>query len=95
MRNAIRAMLIALAVAVAMPAATFLATSVFAKDKLIDINSASKAELETLPGIGPVHAAAIIKGRPYKAKDELHERKIVTKAEYEKIRDKIIAHQKR
>ena len=94
MRNAIRAMLVALAVAVAVPAAMVLAPSAQAQGKLIDINTATAAELEALPGIGPARSAAIIKGRPYKAKDELHEKKIITKAEYDKIKDKIIAKQK-
>src|SRR5271157_4579479 len=38
---------------------------------LLDINSASKSELDALPGIGSARADAIIKGRPYKGKDEL------------------------
>jgi hypothetical protein len=37
----------------------------------LDLNSASAEELATLKGIGPARAEAIIKGRPYKGKDEL------------------------
>ncbi len=44
---------------------------------LIDINSASRDELEALTGIGPARAEAIVKGRPYKGKDELHRKGIV------------------
>jgi DNA uptake protein ComE-like DNA-binding protein len=62
--------------------------------QLIDINSASKAELEPLKGIGPVRAEAIIKGRPYKGKDELVEKKIIPANVYADIKDKIIAKQK-
>jgi competence protein ComEA len=94
MLRSVRAALIALAAMLAVPAATSLIPAAQAQGSLIDINSATKAELDALPGIGPARAEAIIKGRPYKAKDELHERKIISKGEYEKIRDKIIARRK-
>ena len=61
------------------------------KTPLIDINSASKDELDALPGIGSVRAEAIIKGRPYKRKDELVSKKFLTKAVYDKIKDQVIA----
>jgi competence protein ComEA len=59
----------------------------------IDLNSASKEDLEKLPGIGPATSQKIIDGRPYRAKNELVTKKIVTKGEYDKIKDQIIAHQ--
>ncbi len=65
-----------------------------AKSDLIDLNSASAAELEALKGIGKAHSAAIIKGRPYKGKDDLVAKKIITEKEYAEIKDKIIAKQK-
>lgn len=61
--------------------------------KLLDINSASKAELDALPGIGSVRADAIIKGRPYKGKDELLRKKVVPINVYEGIKDRIVARQ--
>ena len=61
---------------------------------LIDINSAKKADLDALPQIGPARAAAIIKGRPYKGKDDLITRKIIPQNAYDAIKDKIIAKQK-
>ena len=39
--------------------------------RLVDINSASQAELESLPGVGPVIARRIVEGRPYRTVDDL------------------------
>lgn len=64
-----------------------------AADKL-DINTASVEQLEALKGVGPVRAKAIVKGRPYKGKDELVRRKIVPQSVYDEISELIIAKQK-
>lgn len=61
---------------------------------LIDINSATEAELRTIPGIGEAYAKKIIAGRPYRAKNELVEKKILPKGVYDKVKDQIIAKQK-
>lgn len=57
--------------------------------KLININTATAAELDTLPGVGMVTAQKIIAARPYKSLDELVSKKAVGNATFEKIKDKI------
>ena len=64
------------------------------KEKL-DLNSASEADLKTLTGIGDAYARKIVENRPYKRKDELVSKSIIPKATYDKIKDDIIARQKK
>ena len=70
-----------------------------AKVELIDINSADKKTLMTLPGIGEAYATAIIKNRPYSGKDDLmtasnkSKKAIVPEKTYDGIKDMIIAKQ--
>lgn len=55
----------------------------------LDVNSASEADLDNLPGVGPATAQKIIQGRPYSVVDDLINKKIVTKSIYDKIKDLI------
>ncbi len=62
---------------------------VYTQSGLININTASRKELIDLPGVGEVTADKIISSRPYNSIDELLTKKVVTKSQFDKIKDKI------
>jgi len=87
-RCRVKLSILALIVSAALPALVLASTA-----DLIDINSATVSQLETLPGIRDAWAQAIVKNRPYKNKTQLLTRKILPFTAYKAIKDKIIAKQ--
>src|SRR5215472_15729336 len=67
-------------------------SSASASEKL-DINSATKEQLDALPGIGDAYARKIIDHRPYRTKRDLVLKKVIPQSTYDKIKDQIIAQQ--
>ena len=61
---------------------------------LVDLNRASAAELETLPGIGKVTAEKILRSReadgPFTTVDDLRERKLIGPATLDKVRNQLV-----
>lgn len=64
-----------------------------AKQELVDINSASDAQLKAIPGLGDAYIAKIVVNRPYANKSQLVSKKVLPESVYEKVKDRIIAKQ--
>jgi competence protein ComEA len=61
--------------------------------ELVDINSATADQLKAIPGIGDAYSAQIIEGRPYRAKNEFVQKKILSQAVYDKVKNDSVARQ--
>lgn len=55
----------------------------------VSVNSASQAELEALPGIGPVTARKIIDNRLYQTLEELVGKKVLGQSLFNKLKDSL------
>jgi radical SAM superfamily enzyme with C-terminal helix-hairpin-helix motif len=63
----------------------------WSRDKPLNLNTASKDDLMALPGMTSPEADRVIDGRPYRAPDELVSRHILSKDQYDKISDRVVA----
>lgn len=63
----------------------------WSRDKPLDLNTASKDDLMALPEMTSAEANRVIDGRPYREPDELLSRHILSKEQYDKISDRIVA----
>lgn len=70
---------------------TFSQTSGSGSFGLININTATESQLDSLAGIGATRASNIIKGRPYSSIDELLSKKVLPQSVFDKIKDQLTA----
>jgi competence protein ComEA len=63
----------------------------WSRDKPLDLNTATKEQLMSLPGVTAAEADRVIAGRPYNEPHDVVTRRIMTKAEYDKIAEQITA----
>jgi predicted DNA-binding helix-hairpin-helix protein len=59
----------------------------------LDLNTATADEIKALPGIGNPYYKSILKGRPYKRRYELVQKKILPLSTYDRIKDFVAAEQ--
>jgi competence protein ComEA len=61
-----------------------------AESSLINVNTASLNELDSLPGVGAVISGRIVSSRPYMSIEELKEKKILNNSLFEKLKNLIV-----
>ncbi len=61
------------------------------RNQPLDVNKASKEQLQSLPGMSTEGAERIIDGRPYNSTSELVTRRVISQQEYDKIKDQVTA----
>ena len=66
-------------------------------DPILDLNTATVAQLETLPGVGPVRAQQIVESRTkdgaFRVPDDLVQRKLIPQSMLEAIRGRVLVRQ--
>lgn len=82
----------ALLVAVSAPAQVAQKKKAPPPEDRVDINHATTAQLLKVPGMTQSWAGRIVRFRPYRSKDELLTRGVVSGAVYSRIKDDVIAH---
>lgn len=63
--------------------------------RLVNINTASRAELKTLPGIGDAEVERIVASRPYATKTHLVEKQALGLETYDKLQRLIVVDHRR
>jgi len=63
----------------------------WSRDKPLDLNTATREQLISLPGVTGVEADGVIAGRPYDNPDQLVTRRILPQSKYDKIADRLTA----
>jgi hypothetical protein len=61
------------------------------RDKPLDLNAATKGDLESLPGLSADDAERILAARPYSAPDDLVKRHILSQGQFDRVSDRVVA----